>query len=47
MTLPKWVGHFIRGSMAAILVVAASRQADYALTPTTDSYFTLFDRLGD
>lgn len=27
--------------------LAASRQADYALTPTTDSYFTLFDRLRD
>ena len=27
--------------------LAASRQADYALTSTTDSYFTLFDRLRD
>ena len=31
----------------SLRALAASRQADYALTSTTDSYFTLFDRLRD
>jgi hypothetical protein len=29
----------------SLRALAASRHADYALTSTTESYFTLFDRL--
>lgn len=39
-----WKDH-LEGHVRALRTLAGSRRADYALVPTTESYFTLLDRL--